>query len=87
MAILYLAINDVKPLENYKIELTFENDERRIFDMLPYLSTGIFKELNDKNKFESVHISFDTIEWNNGADLDPEVLYESSVPTEAKSSI
>jgi len=28
--------------------------------------------------FNTVHKSFDTIEWNNGADFDPEVLYLES---------
>ena len=28
--------------------------------------------------FNTVHVSFDTIEWNNEADLDPEILYKES---------
>ena len=34
--------------------------------------------LKDENIFKMVKISFDTIEWPNGIDLDPEVLYEKS---------
>ena len=47
--------------------------------MKPYLDMGIFKELKDISKFNTVHIRFDTIEWANEADFDPEVLYNSSV--------
>ena len=47
--------------------------------MKPYLDKGIFKELKDENKFKSVRVSFDSIEWCNQADIDPEVLYERSV--------
>lgn len=76
---MYLAITNVKPLNNYQLLLTFENGENRIFDVKPYLNRGIFKELKDEKKFRSVRVSFDSIEWSNQADLDPEVLYEKSV--------
>ena len=76
---MYLAVIKVKPLDDYKLELTFKNDEVRVFDMKPYLEKGIYKELKDKNKFKSVKISFDSIEWCNQADIDPEFLYEKSV--------
>lgn len=76
---MYLAVVEVKPLDDYKLELTFENREIRIFDMKPYLDKGIYKELKDKSKFKSVRVSFDSIEWCNQADIDPEFLYERSV--------
>ncbi|ABR46533.1 conserved hypothetical protein [Alkaliphilus metalliredigens QYMF] len=76
---MYLAIMNVKPLIDYQLLLTFENGEKRIFDMKPYLDKGIFKELKDEKKFKSVRVSFDSIEWCNQADIDPEVLYEKSV--------
>lgn len=60
--------------------LTFDNGEQRQFDMNPYLDKGIFQELKDINKFNSVRISFETIEGENEADLDPEILYQYSVP-------
>ena len=78
---MYLGVKCVQPLDNYKLLLTFENDERRIFDMSSYMEKGIFTELKDKNIFKSVRIKYDTIEWGNGADLDPELLYEESKET------
>jgi hypothetical protein len=36
---MYLAIKDVKPQDNYCLLLTFENGEKRKFDMKPYLNT------------------------------------------------
>jgi hypothetical protein len=79
---MYLAITKVNPLPEYKLRLVFENNEEKIFDVKPYLSLGIFKEITDPNVFNSVHISFDSIEWSNGADLDPEVLYSESISIE-----
>lgn len=75
---MYLSVIDVKPLENYKLFLTFENNEQKIFDVSPYLEIGKFVELKDKEIFNSVRISFDSIEWSNQLDLDPEVLYRKS---------
>ncbi len=74
---MYQAITKVKPIENHKLILFFEN-EKRIFDLNPLLDWGRFSELKDINIFKKVHISFDTIEWDNGLDLDPEYLYEQS---------
>jgi len=75
---MYLSVKKVKSLTNYKLELTFENKEKRIFDVKPYLNTGLFKTLKDEDYFKMVKVSYDTIEWPNGVDLDPEVLYEKS---------
>ena len=75
---MYQAVKDVKPGENYTLHLTFENGEKRLFDLRPYLEIGIFKELKDISVFNSVHVSFDTVQWNNEADLDPELLYKNS---------
>ena len=76
---MYLAVKSVEPTSNYNLILTFENGEKRLFDMNPFLSKGIFQELKDISKFNSVKISFDTVEWDNEADLDPEILYSNSV--------
>jgi len=75
---MYLGVKEVKPLAGNKLLLIFENDEERIMDMNPFLDKGIFKELRDSKIFNTVHVSFDTIEWENGADLCPEVLYKES---------
>jgi hypothetical protein len=76
---MYLAIVAVKPLKGFKLVLTFENREKRVFDMSPYLKTGKFSELKDPAVFNTVKVKFDSIEWSNSLDLDPEVLYHKSV--------
>lgn len=54
---------------NWKLAM---NGEKRIFDMKPYLDKGIYRELKDEVKFKTVRVSFDSIEWCNRADIDPE---------------
>ena len=75
---MYLSVMDVKALDDYRLLLKFENEEERIFDVNPYLEIGKFQELKDKKLFKTVRISFDTIEWDNGLDLGPELLYQKS---------
>ena len=75
---MYFAVKNVQPTDNYHLILTFENGDKRLFDMNPYLDIGIFQELKDKAEFKKVKVSFDSIEWENEADFDPEVLYQNS---------
>jgi len=75
---MYLAVKDVKALDNYFLLLKFENEEEKLFDVKPYLEIGKFKELKDETLFKSVKICFDSIEWDNQLDLDPELLYQKS---------
>ncbi len=72
----------VKPLDDYKLLLVFEPREKRIFDVTPYLNTGKFAELRNPSVFHTVKVKFDTIEWSNQLDIDPEFLYDKSVKFE-----
>lgn len=78
---MYASVTSVKPLEGYKLLLEFGNIEKRIFDVSPYLTIGKFAELRDLSLFNSVTIKFDSIEWANHLDMDPEFLYEKSIKT------
>ncbi|HLP47955.1 MAG TPA: DUF2442 domain-containing protein [Candidatus Kapabacteria bacterium] len=84
---MFPGVKNVKPLADFKLRLTFENNEERIFDMNPFLNKGIFRELRDTRIFDTVHISFDTIQWENGADLCPEMLYEDSTLADNESGV
>ena len=75
---MYLPVISVTPIDNYKILLIFGNGEKRQFDMNPFLDKGIFQELRDISIFNTVKVSFDSIEWENEADIDPEILYQYS---------
>ena len=79
---MYLPVISVTPIDNYKILLIFGNGEKRQFDMNPFLDKGIFKELRDISIFNTVKVSFDSIEWENKADIDPEILYQYSEKVE-----
>ena len=62
--------------EDYILSIVFDNGECGLLDMKPYLNLGVFKRIQNPSVFETVHVSFDTIAWESGADLDPEFIYE-----------
>ena len=76
---MYLSVINVVALEDYKLLLTFENGEKRIFDVSPYLKIGKFSELKNSEIFKSVRVHFDSVEWSNKLDLDPELLYAKGI--------
>ncbi len=75
---MYPAVIEVKALDNYQLLLKYGNGELRNFNMKPYLNIGHFSELLNVELFKTVRVNFDTIEWINEADIDPEVLYSES---------
>ena len=71
-------IISVKPLEGYQPHIQFEDETQGIIDISQLIEfTGIFTSLQDLNYFQQVkvHPEWGTIYWENGADLDPDVLY------------
>ena len=79
---IYKSIIDVKANDDYTLQIEFDHNEKKILDMQPYLNLGRFKELKSKEKFKEICVSFDSIEWKNGLDLDPEFVYEKSIKIE-----
>ena len=73
---MYPSVISVIPRDDYVLDITFSNGESGVLDMKPYLSFGIFNRIKDCKSFEKVTVAFDTIEWESGADLDPEFVYD-----------
>ncbi len=73
------AVVNVVPRDNYQIYIEFDNDECGILNMEPYLDFGIFSKIKDQSLFAKVRVSFDTIEWGNGIDLDPQFVYDKCI--------
>ena len=74
------AVVSVSALSDFHLRLVFSNGEIRRFDMNPYMNLAIFRDLRKPELFQTVQVSFDTIRWENDADIDPETLYEGGIP-------
>lgn len=67
-----------QPLDGYQLRLKFEDEVEGVVDIAELIEfTGIFEPLSDPAYFAQVTVNPDlgTICWENGADLDPDVLY------------
>ncbi|NQS99256.1 MAG: DUF2442 domain-containing protein [candidate division Zixibacteria bacterium] len=73
-----LDIVKVHPLKKFRLKITFEDGVEGIVDIGKNVTfDGVFEPLKDEAFFRRVEVNPDTgtIEWPNGADLDPVVLY------------
>ena len=73
------AVN-VMPLDDYKLLVTFGNNERKVFSVKPYLKLHPFQELNNITLFNAVKIGGFSVEWPTGQDICPDELYFESLP-------
>ena len=70
------GVKSVECKTDYILSVVFDNGEKGLLDMKPYLNFGIFKKIQDPRIFGTAHVSFDTIAWSSGADLAPEFVYD-----------
>jgi len=76
-------VKAVTPLEKRKVMLEFTDGVRKELDLEPYLRGPIFEPMrNDEKVFRAVRVDsqLGTIVWENGADIDPDVLYGTYQP-------
>lgn len=64
----------------YLLELEFENGERRLFDMADIIDKKPFVWLKETKAFFAARVAFGTVVWPGNIDIDPETLYNRSVP-------
>jgi len=68
----------VQPLDNFFLLIDFDSEERKVFDVSPYIKGEWYGELADKNYFNAVFANGYTIEWPHGQDLCPDEIYYCS---------
>lgn len=71
-----VRVRAVEALDNYKVRVKFEDGTQKEMDLKPYLHGPIFESIRDDLAvFRTVKVQEGTITWDNGADIDPDVLY------------
>ena len=71
-------VKEVKVTNDYVLDLVFTNQEKKQFDVKPYLNFGMFTELKDYSMFRTAKVEFGTVSWSNGLDICPDTLYIGS---------
>ena len=72
----------VTVLPDHMLRVRFVNGELRDFDMKPLLARKCYHPLNNDILFQTASVAFGVVQWTNGLDLDPDWLYEDSVPVQ-----
>ena len=73
-------VTNVSATDDFKLFITFNNNEKRIFDAKPLLKIPAFKPLTSKDLFKSVKVEHGTVVWLNDIDYCPDTLYYESIP-------
>jgi len=73
---------EVIPQDDYCIVVTFNNNEKRLFDVKPYFDFKPFAELKNPVLFKTVKPAGLSVEWLHGQDICPDDLYYNSTPLE-----
>lgn len=76
-----VRVKSVEPLEKFRVRITFQNGVRKKIDLDKFLRGEIFEPIRkDPQAFRAVKVVGGTIGWDNGADIDPDVLYYDLKP-------
>ena len=72
-------VTSVKPLENYLLEIEFEDGFRKVIDVRPFIGAGISAALRDESYFRQVMLEDGGgIAWPNGYDFCPNFLRDDA---------
>jgi hypothetical protein len=69
-----LHITEARYLDNYRVEVVFNDGKKGVADLSEVLTSEVFEPLKNLDVFTKFHVDY-TIIWQNGADLAPEYIY------------
>lgn len=72
-----LHVKEAKYIEDYKVEVSFNDGRNGIADLRDAIRGPVFEHLKDTSAFAKLTVNkeLNTIAWPNGADLAPEFIY------------
>ena len=73
---MFIEVVKADYLDGYRLFLHFNNGETKTVDLSNSLNGTVFKPLKDIDYFKNFKVKFNTVEWENGADLAPEFLHD-----------
>ena len=78
-----VRVESAQHVDGYRVQFRFTDESERVIDLEPFLHGPVFEPLrNDPAVFQSFKVDAraGTIVWPNGADIDPDVLYQGLKP-------
>ena len=75
---MYHDVTDLRILDGYKLQLTFDDGKSGVLDCKPFIDKGgVFSKLRDPEFFKSVQINRElgVLTWDDEIDIAPETVY------------
>ncbi len=69
-----IKVISVDPMDNYKLKIELSDGRKGVFDVLPYVEKGVFRELKDERYFRSVRPAYRGVIWPHEQDFSPETI-------------
>lgn len=75
---MYHDVTEMRILDGYKLQLTFDDGKSGVLDCKPFIDKGgVFSKLRDPEFFKSVKINNElgVLTWDDEIDIAPETVY------------
>ncbi len=79
-------VKSVVTRDDFKLEISFTNGEKGLYDCTPLLEFGVFRELKDHGYFGQAKAVDGTVAWPHGQDICPDTLYMNSKRARSRKS-
>lgn len=85
------TVIQVKPTQDFKVYVYFDDGKIKLYDMNPIVGQGVFKQISSIEAFmEKCTVINHTLAWDIGGnfdehqclDIDPEMIYSSGIDVE-----
>ena len=73
-------VSTVRPTADHKLELVFDDEDRRVYECSHLLEFGVFREFREITYFKRAKVLDGTVVWPHGQDICPDTLYLDSSP-------
>ena len=70
-----MKVTSVSALENYQLQVTFDDGVSGVIDLKEFIKGGIFSVLEDKKLFNRVYATSHSIAWNDDLEIDTLTIY------------
>ncbi|MDP2865848.1 MAG: DUF2442 domain-containing protein [Elusimicrobiota bacterium] len=68
----------VVPRDDFRLEITFANKKKGLYDCRRLLKFGVFRELSDLSYFRQARVVAGTVVWPHEQDICPDTFYTDS---------
>lgn len=71
-----MRITTARPLENFRVQLSFDNGETGVVDLSDLVGRGVFVAWQQPDLFDKLVVTeFGALEWPGELDLCPDAIY------------